>query len=485
MYLGIDLGTSGIKVIVTNSEGDLVASVTQTLSVQRRYPLWSEQNPSDWWEALQACMDSRDLKPFLKQVKALGVTGQMHGAVTLDKDDKVIRPAILWNDGRSAAQCIELESEVKNARSITGNLMMPGFTAPKIKWMQKHEPDLFKKIHTVLLPKDYIRFLLSGDFASDMSDSAGSLWLDVENRKWSSALLNACGLNESHMPKLYEGNEITGYLEESLAERWGMSSVPIIAGGGDNAAGAIGVGLIHSGQAMISLGTSGVYFVVSNEFSANPGKAVHSFCHALPNTWHLMSVILSAASCLEWLASKVLKKDLGELMAALEKADIDTQRAPIFLPYLSGERTPHNDPNAKGNFFGITHQTTDLEMLYSVMEGVCFAFADGYEVLHENCPKPSNITLIGGGSKSIFWRQMFADILDTNIEYREGGDVGPALGAARLAQVAIESEKSLGQICPQPPIVSTYQANPAKQALYKQRRQTFIKLYSAIKGLFE
>ncbi|GBL04292.1 xylulokinase [Glaciecola sp. KUL10] len=484
MYLGIDLGTSGIKVIITDQDGKLVASVTEGLTVQRKHALWSEQDPAQWWDALQACMSNKQLTPFLGSVKALGVTGQMHGSVALDKDANVLRPAILWNDGRSSKECAELEAEVKNARQITGNLIMPGFTAPKIKWMQKHEPELFQKIDKVLLPKDYLRYLLSGDFASDMSDSAGSLWLDVENRKWNTELLKACGLDESHMPTLYEGSDITGHLSPSLAQKWGMQSVPIIAGGGDNAAGAVGVGLINSGKAMISLGTSGVYFVVNNTFSANPDKAVHSFCHALPNTWHLMSVILSAASCLEWLSTQVLKKDLGELMLALEQADLDTSKAPIFLPYLSGERTPHNNPNAVGNFFGITHQTSDLDMLYAVMEGVCFAFADGFDVLHENSPKPDAITLIGGGSKSLMWRQMFADILNIEIDYREGGDVGPALGAARLAQIAVDDSKTLVEICPEPPVVATYQPNQAAQTLYKKRRATFIQLYSALKTLY-
>ncbi|ORM56720.1 xylulokinase, partial [Mixta calida] len=303
MVIGIDLGTSGVKVVLLNAAGEVVASQTEKLTVSRPQPLWSEQDANSWWQATDSALQALRQQHDLSQVRAIGLTGQMHGATLLDAQHQPLRPAILWNDGRSLAQCQQLEESVPQARQITGNLMMPGFTAPKLLWVREHEPAVFSRIAKVLLPKDYLRWRLTGDFASDMSDAAGTLWLDVANRCWSDALLEACGLTQAQMPTLFEGNQITGYLQPALAQRWGMESVPVVAGGGDNAAGAIGTGMINAGQSMLSLGTSGVYFVVSDGFLANPESAVHSFCHALPNRWHLMSVMLSAAACLDWAAA--------------------------------------------------------------------------------------------------------------------------------------------------------------------------------------
>ncbi|PKB89508.1 xylulokinase, partial [Ewingella americana] len=302
MYLGIDLGTSGVKAILLSEEGRVVASHNEALTLSRPHPLWSEQLPADWWKATDKAVTALSHQRSLKDVKAIGLTGQMHGATVLDAQQNVLRPAILWNDGRSFSQCQQLEAEVPDSRQITGNLMMPGFTAPKLLWLRENEPDLFAKIDKVLLPKDYLRWLMTGVFASDMSDAAGTMWLDVAKRDWNDELLNATGLTRSQMPALFEGNQITGHLLPEIASRWNMDSVPVIAGGGDNAAGAVGVGLYKTGQAMLSLGTSGVYFAVSDGFLSNPQQAVHSFCHALPDTWHLMSVMLSAASCLDWAA---------------------------------------------------------------------------------------------------------------------------------------------------------------------------------------
>ncbi|MCU9999426.1 xylulokinase, partial [[Pasteurella] aerogenes] len=304
MYIGIDLGTSGVKAILLDEEQHILATASHVLPISRPQPLWSEQHPQDWWNATNQAMQELASQYDLRAVKAIGLTGQMHGATLLDKADNVLSPAILWNDGRSFAECAELEQLVQNSREITGNLMMPGFTAPKLKWIAKHQPNLAAQVAKVLLPKDYLRLLMTGEYASDMSDASGTMWLDVGKRDWNQDLLNACGLDINNMPQLFEGNQITGYLRKEIAQQWQMNAVPVVAGGGDNAAGAIGVGLYQSGQAMLSLGTSGVYFVVTDKFRANPQKAVHSFCHALPNRWHLMSVILSAASAVDW-AKKV------------------------------------------------------------------------------------------------------------------------------------------------------------------------------------
>lgn len=490
MYLGVDLGTSGIKVIITDEKGDIVDSQSAELSVERPKPLFSEQDPQQWWLAFNSIMQALSERRALAQVKAIGLSGQMHGAVLLNASGGVIRPAILWNDGRSAQECKELEDLVPKARQLTGNMMMPGFTAPKLLWVKKHEADNFAQIDKVLLPKDYLRYLLTGVFASDMSDSAGTMWLNTGTRCWNNELLAACGLSSTHMPELFEGNEVTGHLHASLCKQWGMqANMPVIAGGGDNAAGAIGVGLTQPGQAMLSLGTSGVYFVVANDYKSQPDMAVHSFCHALPNTWHLMSVILSAASCVQWFADSVVEQDVGDLFASLESND---QQSPLnqaasqayFLPYLSGERTPHNNPDAKGCFIGLSHSSNKMAMLHAVLEGVSFAFADGVDALHASGAQASEITVIGGGAKSPYWRQMLADVLNRTIVFRSGGDVGPALGAARLAQLAANPDMSVSDICQAPEVVCTHTPNKDKHLAYAKRREIYQQLYRQLADIF-
>lgn len=483
MYMGIDLGTSGVKIILLDENDKIVASKTKSLTVSRPHEFWSEQNPEDWWTATESIIGELKDEFALSQVRAIGLSGQMHGATLLDQNGKVLRPAILWNDGRCFEECIELEQLVPNSREITGNLMMPGFTAPKLKWIQKHEPDVFSKVEKVLLPKDYLRFKLSGDYASDMSDSAGTMWLDVDKRDWSDELLKATGLGREQMPKLFEGTEVTGQLKKELAELWGMSCVPIVAGAGDNAAGAVGVGITEPGQAMLSLGTSGVYFAVSDGFIANPESALHSFCHALPKTWHTMSVILSAASCLDWVANLTGQADVGTMLKDVEQ-HADPKSKVIFLPYLSGERTPHNDPNAKGVFFGMTHSTTKADLALAVLEGVSFALADGLDAQHSVSSEPNEISLIGGGAKSGYWRQMLADISGMKLVYRSGGEVGPALGAARLARLGTEVGVTVQDVCPVPELVQTHLPDESKKELYQAKRKVFQALYTQVKDLF-
>ncbi|AHY05104.1 hypothetical protein ALQ63_03416 [Serratia plymuthica] len=479
MYIGIDLGTSGVKIILLGEQGQLLASQSEALPISRPHPLWSEQAPQDWWHATDRAMLALGKQHSLQQVKAIGLSGQMHGATLLDDRQRVLRPAILWNDGRSAAQCQALERAVPQSRNITGNLMMPGFTAPKLLWVQQHEPHLFSQIDKVLLPKDYLRWCMTGEFAGDMSDAAGTGWLNVAQRDWSDEMLAACGLSRRHMPQLFEGNQITGQTHTELARRWGMPPVPVVAGGGDNAAGAIGVGLYQAGQAMLSLGTSGVYFAVSDGFLSNPASAVHSFCHALPDTWHLMSVTLSAASCLDWVCKLTNVDSVATLLRNVEQAP--PAEAPLwFLPYLSGERTPHNNPNAKGAFWGLTHQHGPNDLARAVLEGVGFALADGMDVLHASGLQPSSITLIGGGARSPFWRQMLADISGQRLEYRTGGDVGPALGAARLAQIALNPQRPLSDLLPELPLEQLHEPDAERHRHYAARRSTFRELYTCL-----
>ena len=479
MYIGIDLGTSGVKVILLNEQGEVVASQTEKLTVSRPHPLWSEQDPEQWWQATDRAMKALGDQHSLQDVKALGIAGQMHGATLLDAQQRLLRPAILWNDGRCAQECALLEARVPQWRVITGNLMMPGFTAPKLLWVQRHEPEIFRQIDKVLLPKDYLRLRMTGEFASDMSDAAGTMWLDVAKRDWSDVMLQACDLSRDQMPALYEGSEITGALLPEVAKAWGMATVPVVAGGGDNAAGAVGVGMVDANQAMLSLGTSGVYFAVSEGFLSKPESAVHSFCHALPQRWHLMSVMLSAASCLDWVAKLTGLCNVPALIAAAQQADESAE--PVwFLPYLSGERTPHNNPQAKGVFFGLTHQHGPNELARAVLEGVGYALADGMDVVHACGIKPQSVTLIGGGARSEYWRQMLADISGQQLDYRTGGDVGPALGAARLAQIAANPEKSLIELLPQLPLEQSHLPDAQRYAAYQPRRETFRRLYQQL-----
>lgn len=478
MVIGIDLGTSGVKVALLDAHGKVMAVESTPLEVSRPQPLWSEQDAESWWQATDRAMQALAQQHDLSGVKAIGLSGQMHGATLLDSVNRVLRPAILWNDGRSGEQCQELEKRVPDSRRITGNLMMPGFTAPKLLWVKQHEPQVFAQVAKVLLPKDYLRFRMSGDFASDMSDAAGTMWLDVAQRDWSDEMLSACELQRSQMPQLFEGNQITGTLLPDVAARWGMQRVPLVAGGGDNAAGAVGVGMVEPGQGMLSLGTSGVYFLVSDGYLSNPQRAVHSFCHALPQRWHLMSVILSAASCLDWAAALTGCEDVPQLLSEAEKARSDVP--PVwFLPYLSGERTPHNNPQAQGAFFGLTHQHGRPELARAVLQGVGFALAEGMDAVHECGVQPKTVMLIGGGARSAYWRQMLADISGQTLDYCHGGEVGPALGAARLAQLAIDPASEW----PSLELAQRHQPDAALHQAYQPQRAVFARLYQQLQPL--
>lgn len=482
MYIGIDLGTSGVKAILLNEQGEVVAVNTQPLSVSRPYPLWSEQDPEQWWQAADRAIKALGETHPLNDVKAIGLAGQMHGATLLDSQQRVLRPAILWNDGRSGEECRLLEEREPRSRTITGNLMMPGFTAPKLAWVHHHEADIFRQIDKVLLPKDYLRLRMTGEMASDMSDAAGTLWMDVAKRDWSDAMLEACQLTRAQMPTLFEGCEITGVLRPEVARAWNIPAVSVVAGGGDNAAGAVGVGMAEAGDAMLSLGTSGVYFAVSDGFLSRPESAVHSFCHALPDRWHLMSVMLSAASCLDWAARLTGLGTVPALLAAAENAD-DSAQALWFLPYLSGERTPHNNPQATGVFFGLTHQHSPAELARAVLEGVGYALADGMDVVHDCGVRPDSVALIGGGARSPYWRQMLADISGMSLDYRRGGDVGPALGAARLAQIALNPTRPLTALLPPLPLEQAHQPQAARFDMYAERRVRFREIYQQLKPL--
>ncbi|HGM9780147.1 TPA: xylulokinase [Proteus mirabilis] len=482
MYLGLDLGTSSVKAIIMNEQGDVVASHSIPLTLSRPHPQWSEQDPQAWWQATDEAIKQLSRTQPMEQIQAIGLSGQMHGAVLLDAQQNILRPAILWNDGRSVKQCLRLAKQYPQFKEITGNLVMPGFTAPKLQWVAENEAEIFCQIAHVLLPKDFLRWKMSGNFASDMSDAAGTLWLDMQKRDWSDELLAATGLSRCQMPTLFEGNQITGYLLPEIAKKWQMKQVPIIAGGGDNAAGAIGVGVYQPGQGMLSLGTSGVYFVVSEKFLQNSDNAVHSFCHALPQTWHLMSVILSAASCLDWVCQLTGISDVGAMFKEIEQ-HAHSDSSLLFLPYLSGERTPYNNADAKGVFWGLTHQHQRADLCRAVLESVSFALRQGIEVADKAGQHADNITLIGGGARSEYWRQLLADITGKTLDYRQGGDVGPALGAARLAQLAINPAHLSQIILSQPKLETRHVPNLEKHKAYQDKYNAFKKLYTLIETM--
>ncbi len=453
MYLGLDLGTSEIKVVIIDDAGTLVASEGEPLTVQRPHPQWSEQDPEQWWTATNRAIARLRARhqDLWAGIRSIGLSGQMHGAVLLDAGDQILRPAILWNDTRSALECQELTDRAPELHRIAGNLAMPGFTAPKLLWVAKHEPAIFAQIQTVLLPKDYLRLLMSGEKVSDMSDAAGTLWLDVAKRDWSDSLLHACGLTRDHMPSLVEGSAPSATLTAAVAREWGLSENVVIAGGGgDNAASAVGIGAVNTGDAFISLGTSGVIFAVNESFRPNPQSAVHAFCHALPNRWHQMSVMLTAASALRWLC-QILRTDEPTLLAEVAALSIEEQqRAPIFLPYLSGERTPHNDPIASGSFHGLTHSTERASLAYAVLEGVAFGLDDGLEVMKQAGSRIEQFSLIGGGARSPWWAQLIADVVDIPVVTHRDGAAGGALGAARLGWLAVGGNEA--EVCRKPAI---------------------------------
>ena len=482
MFLGIDIGTSSVKTALIDEAGALVEQTSAPLSCNRPHADWSEQNPLDWLEATQIAVTSLD-RGHRGAVRAIGLSGQMHGATLLDAADKPLRPAILWNDGRSAAECCELERAEPASRRITGNVAMPGFTAPKLLWVRRHEPEVFSATRAVLLPKDFVRLAMTGDKATDLSDAAGTLWVDVAARAWSSPMLAATGLSEAQMPRLYEGPQVTGQLRAKTAQAMGLPRVPVVAGAGDNAAGAVGMGVVQPGDAFLSLGTSGVLFVAADAFRPNPERAVHTFCHALPERWHQMTVMLSAASALDWAARLTGAKDTAALLAHIEsRGRLDGSE--IFLPYLSGERTPHNDPRARGVLFGLTHDSDAAAIGQAVLEGVAFAFADGLDALRAVGVEVGSISLIGGGARSLWWGRVLAAALGRTLTLREGSELGPAYGAARLALLGV-TDATVQEVCTPPPARAVIEPHAGDSELLAPKRASFSRLYPDLRSHFQ
>jgi xylulokinase len=480
-YLGIDVGTSGVKAFLIDRSGKALGEASaKAVEPVRPHPGWSEQQPSDWWSATLEAVDklSKAHPAEVAKVRGIGLSGHMHGATLLDSNDQVLRPAILWNDGRSFAECAEMEAALPTLRQLAGNIAMPGFTAPKIAWVRKHEPQVFEKIAKVLLPKAYVRLLLTGEHVEDMSDAAGTLWLDVGKRDWSDELLAVTGLTRSHMPRLVEGSAPSGNLKSDLAARWGMTGPVVVAGGaGDNAASGCGIGAIRPGEGFVSLGTSGVLFVSNDRFRPNTEGAVHAFCHAIPDTWHQMGVILSATDSLNWLA-RITGQDAAKLSGQVE-AGFKGPGEEIFLPYLSGERTPHNNANARGSFVGLSHSSDPTLLAQAVMEGVTFAFRDCQRVLNDAGTTIGRLLAVGGGSRSETWLKMIATNLDAEISVPEDGDFGGALGAARLGLCAGEGADPT-EVMTMPGISKVIGPDASLRSAYSDQYARYRALYPAI-----
>ncbi|HEX6707182.1 MAG TPA: xylulokinase [Albitalea sp.] len=477
LTLGIDLGTSGVKALLLDGER-VLATAQAPLSASRPHPGWSEQDPEDWWTGTCACLDDLAARhgSALRAVRAIGLAGQMHGATLLDAGGRVLRPCILWDDGRSMPQCAQLEAAIPALRTIAGNVAMPGFTAPKLLWVREHEPQVFARIRRVLLPKAWLRWRLCGEAIEDMSDASGTLWLDVAARRWSDPLLAACGLDASHMPRLVEGTMPAGELQSQWVRRWGFERMPIVAGGaGDNAAGAVALGAVNAGDAFVSLGTSGVLWVTTAQHAPAPERGVHAFCHAVPQTWHQMGVLLSAAASLAWWAGCTGTDEatlLGELPAR--------PHAPSpcwFLPYLSGERTPHNDAAVRGAFLQLGGSTTRAQMTQALLEGVAHAFRDARDALASAGTRLEAADVIGGGARSDLWCEVLASMLGIALRRVDDASHGPALGAARLAQAA-----SSGRIdFPRPRAGRVFEPRPELAGRYDEAHRRWSGLYSLVR----
>lgn len=475
MYIGLDLGTSSLKAILINEHQVVFAEHSVSLTVQRLHEGWSEQDPQSWCDAAMEALKAVTTKVDCSGVRGLGLSGHMHGATLVGTDDQVLRPCMLWNDTRSYGQASAMDGDAA-FRDLTGNIVFPGFTAPKVDWVRQNEPAIFAKTAKILLPKDYLRLFLTGEHASDMSDAAGTAWFDTGARDWSDNLLAKCHLTRGHMPRLIEGSAVSGHLRADLAAELGLPRIPVAGGAGDNAAAAIGAGVVKSGDAFVSLGTSGVLFAATDAYQPAPDSAVHTFCHAMPNLWHQMGVILAATDALQWLSrltgqsAEDLTVDLGPLAAPTRT---------LFLPYLGGERTPHNDAQMRGQFLHLDHATDVKAATRAVLEGVAFAFADCQAALLSTGTKIDSALAMGGGAKSDYWLAAIATTLNMPLMVPKAGDFGAALGAARLGMMAATDVGI--EIVTMPPIGKTIHPDAALNQAFTDTHARYRAAYATLK----
>ncbi len=487
MYtIGIDLGTSTMKLLLVEETGEILNSAVEEYPLLFPHPGWSEQEPKEWWGALISGVTDLLTGFDAKKVAGIGVGGQMHGLVTLDAHDNVIRPAILWNDGRTAEETEWLNTEIGKERlsAYTGNIAFAGFTAPKILWMQKHEPEHFAKIDKIMLPKDYLNYRLTGVHACDFSDASGMLLLDVQHRCWSKEMLAICGVKETQLPKLFESYEVIGTILPEVAKTLGLpETVKVVAGAGDNAAAAVGTGTVGNGACNISLGTSGTIFISSEAFGVDPMNGLHAFAHA-DGTWHLMGCMLSAASCNKWFCEEILKTtDFPAEQVGMER-NLGENRV-FFLPYLMGERSPINDTDARGAFVGLSLDTTRRDTVQAVLEGVAFAIRDSFEVAKAIGVEIPRSKLCGGGAKSPVWRKILCNVLNIPLDLPQT-EQGPGMGGAMLAMVGagrypdvVTCAKELVHV------KETLLPDPALAAKYEEKYQIFRKIYPSLKAFYK
>ncbi|RLJ59234.1 xylulokinase [Litoreibacter meonggei] len=476
-FLGIDLGTSGLRALLVDADGHVIGATERHYDVSHPQSGWSEQDPADWVRALEGAVeDMRAAHPEFANLKGIGVAGHMHGATLLDDAGSVLRPCILWNDTRASAEAARLDGTGK-VRELSGNIVFPGFTAPKLDWVRIREPEVFAKTARVLLPAAYLNYYLTGDYVADMSDSAGTAWLDVGKRDWSDHLLKVGHMRRDQMPRLVEGSEAAGLLRGDLSAKWGVSDVTIAGGAGDNAAAACGIGAMDEGQGFVSLGTSGVVLAARAGYRSAPDTALHTFCHAVPDRWYQMGVMLSATDSLNWLA-RITGTSPKELTAGLGE-DLQRPGSVRFLPYLSGERTPHNDANIRGSFTGLSAGTTRDDMTRAVLEGVAFGLRDSFEALKSTGANLEQLIAIGGGTGSRYWLHLIATVLGVPLALPAGGEFGAALGAARLGMAA--TGMPLDQIMTTPEISEVIQPDRALQTEYDAAYEKFRAAYPVIK----
>lgn len=485
LYVGVDLGTSSVKLLLMDEAGDIKSIVTREYPLYFPKPGWSEQNPEDWYAALVDGMKDLTRDCDKSQIEGISFSGQMHGMVILDGADQVIRPAILWNDGRTQAECDYLNQEVGREKisGYTANMALTGFTAPKLLWVRKHEPDNFAKIKKIMLPKDYVAYRLSGVHCTDVSDASGMLLLDVKNKCWSKEMLELCGLEEKQMAKIFESYQVVGNLTEQAARELELpKKVKVIAGGGDQAVAAVGTGTVGEGRCNVSLGTSGVVFISTKEFAVDENNSLHAFAHA-DGRYHFMGVMLSAAASNKWWMDEVLgTREYEKEQQAITKLG---ENNVYFLPYLMGERTPHNNPNARGTFIGMTMDTTRADMTQAVLEGVAFALRDSFEIVKSLGVKIDRIRINGGGAKSPLWCKIIADVLNVKVD-KINSTEGPAFGAAILAAVGCgryaNVEEATGKLIK---VTGTTEQDPEEVERYNRKYEVFKELYPALKGIYD
>lgn len=484
LYIGVDLGTSAVKLLLMDEKGEIKKIVSREYPLYFPHPGWSEQKPEDWFKQSMDGIKELTAECDKENVAGISFGGQMHGLVALDENDEVIRPAILWNDGRTGEETDYLNQVIGKEKlsEYTANIAFAGFTAPKILWMKKHEPDNFAKIKKIMLPKDYLAYKLSGSFCTDVSDASGMLLMDVKNRCWSKEMLDICGVTEEMLPKLYESFEVVGTLKREIAEALGLSSdVKVIAGAGDNAAAAVGTGTVGEGTCNISLGTSGTIFISSKKFGVDEHNALHSFAHA-DGYYHLMGCMLSAASCNKWWNEEILKtKDFAAEQSRITKLG---ENQVFYLPYLMGERSPHNNPDARAMFIGMSMDTTREDMTQAVLEGVAFGLRDSLEVARSLGIQMERTKICGGGAKSPLWKKIIANVMNMKVDVIESEE-GPALGGAMLAAVGCGEYEDVETIAKKlVKVIDTVEPEEELVAKYEERYQKFRKIYPTVKELF-